>query len=169
MRTQRMETLASSSKAEERRNDEQQRLEIEWQQLEFAIRALEKGKQHMPFKPIHPIQAHPLLTILCSFTSSALYHAAEKSQAPPLDSATVLDVRTRAELHDLTQQYASALEMLKAELASERDALARETQLQSDLDIVTVGLTKRMAKLRAKKELDMTSDAAIRYVCFPRP
>ncbi|SPO32046.1 uncharacterized protein UTRI_02603 [Ustilago trichophora] len=124
----RMETLANSSKTKERRNDEQQRLEIEWQQLEFAIRALEK----------------------------------EKSQVPPLDSATVLDVRTRAELHDLTQQYASALEMLKAELASERDALAREIQLQSDLDIVTVGLTKRMAKLRAKKELDMTSDSAIR-------
>ena len=42
---QRLEALASKEggKRKEAKNDEQRRLEIEWQQLEFAIRALEDG------------------------------------------------------------------------------------------------------------------------------
>lgn len=127
-----MEALANvkESKAQDARNDEQQRLELEWQQLEFAIQALED----------------------------------EKRRAPPLESSAVLDVRTRAELYDVNLQYASALETLKAELASERDALLREKQLQSDLEIVTTGLTKRLAQLQRKRRQDLTSESAIRYV-----
>lgn len=46
-----MEALSSktgSSKANQARSNEQQRLELEWQQLEFAIRALEEGEQQFP-------------------------------------------------------------------------------------------------------------------------
>ncbi|SYW81499.1 uncharacterized protein UHO2_00023 [Ustilago hordei] len=82
----------------------------------------------------------------------------ENQHAPPLDSSAVLDIRTRAELHDLNLQYASALEKLKVELASERDALLRETQLQSDLEIVQTGLEKRLAQLQRKKGQDLTSE-----------
>ncbi|CCF51591.1 hypothetical protein NDA14_003030 [Ustilago hordei] len=86
----------------------------------------------------------------------------ENQHAPPLDSSAVLDIRTRAELHDLNLQYASALEKLKVELASERDALLRETQLQSDLEIVQTGLEKRLAQLQRKKGQDLTSESAVR-------
>ncbi|CDU22922.1 uncharacterized protein SPSC_01552 [Sporisorium scitamineum] len=126
----RLEALANveDSKAQDARSDDQKRLELEWQQLEFAIRALED----------------------------------EKRRIPPLESSTVLDVRTRAELYDVNLQYTSALEMLKSELASERDALLRETQLQSDLEVVTTGLTKRLAQLQRKRRQDLTSESAIR-------
>ncbi|KAJ1034878.1 hypothetical protein NDA18_000486 [Ustilago nuda] len=86
----------------------------------------------------------------------------ENQHAPPLDSSAVLDIRTRAELHDLNLQYASALEKLKMELASERDALLRETQLQSDLEIVQTGLEKRLAQLQRKKGQNLTSESAVR-------
>ncbi|EST05686.1 hypothetical protein PSEUBRA_004693 [Kalmanozyma brasiliensis GHG001] len=127
----RMEALSSSkenSKANIARSNDQQRLELEWQQLDYAIRALEEDKKRIP----------------------------------PLDSSAVLDIRTRAELHDLNAQYASALEMLRSDLSSERDALARETQLQSDLAVVWTGLSKRLAQLQAKRRQDLTSESAIR-------
>ncbi|SJX65891.1 uncharacterized protein SRS1_16443 [Sporisorium reilianum f. sp. reilianum] len=127
----RMEALANAknSKASDARADDQhKRLELEWQQLEYAIRALEDEKRRMP----------------------------------PLESSAVLNVRTRAELYDVNVQYGAALEMIKAELASERDALLRETQLQSDLEIVTTGLEKRLAQLQRKRRLDLTSESAIR-------
>lgn len=126
---QRLEALARSD-VKGSDNDEQKRLELEWQQLEFATRALEKEKQH----------------------------------APPLEASAVLDIRTRAELHDLNSQYASALEMLKFDLTSERDALQRENQLHSDLDIIKAGLTKRYSQLQRKRRQDLTSESAIRYV-----
>lgn len=91
----------------------------------------------------------------------------DKKRVPPLDSSAVLDIRTRAELYDLNQQYRSALEMLRSDLSSERDALSRETQLQSDLDVVSVGLGKRLAQLQKKRRQDLTSESAIRYVPPP--
>lgn len=127
---QRLEALSRSTKADTAKDSDQKKLELEWQQLEYAIQSLEKENQH----------------------------------APPLDSSAVLDIRTRAELHDLNLQYASALEMLKSELASERDALLRETQLRSDLEIVQTGLQKRLAQLQRKKRQDLASESAIRYV-----
>ena len=128
---QRFEKLAkSSSKTDRVKDDDQKRLELEWQQLEYTIQALEKENQHLP----------------------------------PLDSSAVLDIRTRGDLHDLNLQYASALEFLKSELASEKDALARETQLHGDLSIVQVGLEKRLTQLQRKKAQDLTSESAIRYV-----
>ena len=86
----------------------------------------------------------------------------EKKHAPPLDSSTVLDIRTRAELHDLNLQYSSTLDYLKTELSSERDALLRETQLRSDLEVVASGLLKRLEQLQRKKRQGLTSDSAIR-------
>ncbi len=74
----------------------------------------------------------------------------------------MLDVRTRSELHDLNTQYASALDMLKAELGAEREALAREKQLRADLDVVQVGLTRRLAQLQRKRTQDLTSESALR-------
>lgn len=88
----------------------------------------------------------------------------EKQHLPALDSATVLDIRTRAELYDLNLQYTSALAMLRADLSSERDALARETQLRSDLDVVSAGLSKRFVQLQRKSQQDLTSESAIRCV-----
>ncbi|SOV09207.1 uncharacterized protein UDID_08302 [Ustilago sp. UG-2017a] len=128
MLDKRMEALAQSTRLDTAKDNDQKKLELEWQQLEYAIQSLEKENQH----------------------------------APPLDSSAVLDIRTRAELHDLNLQYASALEKLKAELASERDALLRETQLQSDLEIVQTGLKKRLAQLQRKKRQDLTSESAVR-------
>lgn len=124
---QRLEKLARSN-AKTDSGDEQKRLELEWQQIEFAIRALEKEKQH----------------------------------APPLEAAAVLDVRTRAELHNLNLQYASALDALKSELSAERDALQRENQLHADLEIVQAGLTKRFEQLQRKRRQDLTSESAVR-------
>ncbi len=86
----------------------------------------------------------------------------EKQHAPPLESSAVLDIRTRAELHDLTVQYASALEMLISELSSEREALLREAQLHSDLEVVKSGLEKRLAQLQSKRQQDLTSQSALR-------
>ncbi|GAC99124.1 protein-nucleus import-related protein [Pseudozyma hubeiensis SY62] len=86
----------------------------------------------------------------------------EKRHLPELDSSAVLDIRTRAELHDLNLQYSSALSSLRSDLASERDALSRETQLHSDLDIVSAGLSKRLAQLQRKRRQDLTSESSIR-------
>ncbi|GAK64239.1 uncharacterized protein PAN0_004c2449 [Moesziomyces antarcticus] len=126
----RLEELArtGAGRTDGKTDDDQRRLELEWQQLDFAISALEK----------------------------------ENKQAPALESATVLDVRTRSELHDLNTQYASALDMLKAELGAEREALAREKQLRADLDVVQVGLTRRLAQLQRKRTQDLTSESALR-------
>nr|CDI57043.1 hypothetical protein BN887_02381 [Melanopsichium pennsylvanicum 4] len=127
---QRLEVLANAKKsnADEAKTDEKHRLELEWQQLEYAIRALEK----------------------------------ENSQAPPLDSPAVTNIRTRAELQDLTVQQTSAIDFLRTELSSEKDALLREQQLESDLNIVSAGLVKRFAQLQRKRQQDLTSESAIR-------
>lgn len=49
---ERLEALAkvNKSKADEAARDDKRRLELEWQQLEFAIRALEEGKSYKPLR-----------------------------------------------------------------------------------------------------------------------
>ena len=158
---QQLEELARSGagKADEKTEDEQRRLELEWQQLDFAISALEKGEvtamldveilQKLTFAHMRDVDGNLL---------------AENKQAPALESATVLDVRTRSELQDLNTQYSAAIDKLRSELGAEREALAREKQLHSDLDVVQVGLNKRLAQLQRKRTQDLTSESAIRYV-----
>lgn len=90
------------------------------------------------------------------------FSAAERKQAPALESTTILDTRTRFEIQDIGSQYDIELEKLKLELAREKDSLDRENQLLSDLGIVHQGLLKREAKLLQEKDKDPTSALAIR-------
>lgn len=144
----------------------QKKLEREWQQLEFALLALEKGEQPLSTNPFSHLMLYSTSSLLL-FLSSRRSWRVENQHAPPLEASAILDIRTRAELHDLHLQYTSALEHLKTELSSERDALLREKQLDSDLCIVQVGLEKRLAQLQKKKRQDLTSESAVKYVPYP--
>ena len=85
----------------------------------------------------------------------------ELEHAPAQEPLPLRDLRTRAELCDVSSQLSTALVSLRNELAQEQAALERSLTLLSDLEIVEGGLKRRQDQLQARRDRDMTSDEAI--------